>query len=111
MELLEGQTLGQRIGAQSLPLAAVLNLGLQIADAIESAHARGIIHRDIKPANVFVTGHDWVKVLDFGLARIAPSPGAVSAQLTRTANESVRLTSLGVDPRHCGLHVAGAGPR
>ena len=70
MELLEGQTLAQMIGRQPFALDQVLTLAIQIADALESAHARGIVHRDIKPANIFVNSRGQVKVLDFGLAKI-----------------------------------------
>jgi len=70
MELLEGQTLGQLMGRQPTSMEKLLPMGIQIADALESAHAKGIVHRDIKPANLFVTDRGQVKVLDFGLAKI-----------------------------------------
>jgi len=70
MELLEGQTLAQMIVRQPFPVEQVLALAIQIADALESAHAKGIVHRDVKPANIFVNARGQVKILDFGLAKM-----------------------------------------
>src|SRR5580698_9020832 len=70
MELLEGQTLAEKMGRHPFPVDQLLPLAIQITDALESAHAKGIVHRDIKPANIFVTPRNQVKILDFGLAKI-----------------------------------------
>jgi serine/threonine protein kinase/Tfp pilus assembly protein PilF len=76
MELLEGESLKQRIHEGPISTEDVLDFGIQASDALEAAHAKGIIHRDIKPGNIFVIGHSRVKVLDFGLAKVRPSHDA-----------------------------------
>ena len=70
MELLEGQTLRDRISAGRFPIDELLDLSIMIADALDAAHAKGIVHRDIKPANRFVTDRSQPKILDFGVAKL-----------------------------------------
>ena len=103
MELIEGQSLAHLIGRQSFDLKQILEMGIQIADALESAHARGIVHRDIKPANIFVTPRGQVKVLDFGLAKIsgvhraggAPSGDSRLDTVQQMDELTVRGTAIG----------------
>jgi len=96
MELLEGQTLRERITAASFEIDPLLEIAIQMADALDAAHARGIVHRDIKPANLFLTGSAVVKLLDFGLAKVGVRPAnSASAMPTRGAAEA-NLTSPGV---------------
>ncbi len=101
MELLEGQTLRELLHAKRPDVEQVLDLAIQIADALEAAHRRGIVHRDVKPANMFVTRQGQVKVLDFGLAKLAfekagPAESATPEQPTASERAYDHLTSPGL---------------
>ncbi len=117
MELLDGEPLDHRIGGRPLPVDEVLDVGIQVSEALEAAHAKGIIHRDIKPSNVFVGEQSMAKVLDFGLAKMQKPAGDLTASTSLTEQDALlgtvpymapeQLRSEAVDAR-TDLHALGA---
>ena len=97
--MLEGQPLAEKIGTSALPVDAVIDLGIQVADALDAAHSAGIIHRDLKPANIFVNKRGQAKILDFGLAKLLADTADVLPDAPTMARETLTTagTTLGTD--------------
>jgi len=95
MEFMEGHTLFQILAGHPMNIDRALQIALDVTEALDAAHQQGIIHRDIKPANIFVTSRGHAKVLDFGLAKVMPSPLVDAQRSTQTAPEGARLTNPG----------------
>src|SRR5262245_4974617 len=96
MELVEGETLAERLKRGAIPVGDALNIGQQITDALEAAHEKGIVHRDLKPANVKIKPDDKVKALDFGLAKAMDNPPATARNLSNSPTLSLAVTQAGV---------------
>jgi serine/threonine protein kinase len=105
MEYVEGQTLADKISGRPLPTAEIVEIGIQVVDALDEAHRKGITHRDIKPANLMLTAREQVKILDFGLAKVAQPEGQVMGERHQHGSEDGNRRGNGDG----SVHEPGAG--